>query len=79
MPPGAQGILPANFVPRKTSEPTEFPDKCEVRTYDAAPPFSLMVIVKPPSPARTEVLTQNPNAPMSVIRLNERMDDPTFV
>jgi hypothetical protein len=27
----------------------EFPNKCEVRTYDAAPPFSLMVIVKPDS------------------------------
>jgi hypothetical protein len=36
----------------------EFPDHCEVRTYDAAPPFSLMVIMKPDSTiAQVELYT----------------------
>jgi hypothetical protein len=36
----------------------QFPDRCEVRTYDAAPPFSLMVIVKPDaSNAQVELYT----------------------
>ncbi len=35
-----------------------FPGLCEVRTYDAAPPFSLMVIVKPDSSsAQVELYT----------------------
>jgi hypothetical protein len=35
-----------------------FPDLCEVRTYDAVPPFSLMIIVKPDSSsAQVELYT----------------------
>jgi hypothetical protein len=54
-----------------------FPGLCEVRTYDAAPPFSLMIIVKPDSSsAQVELYTLGLPARDRPILLTSRATSP---